>query len=34
MVTAFHALDETESSEKRSQVIEANVGIRSAAKNL
>ena len=34
MVTVLHPLDKTESSQKRSQVIESDVGIRGAAKDL
>jgi hypothetical protein len=34
VVTALHTLDKAESSQKRSQIVETDVGVRSSAKNL
>jgi hypothetical protein len=34
MMTALHALDKAESSQKRSQIVETDVGVRSTVKNL
>ena len=34
MMTAPHTLDKAESSQKRSQIVETDVGVRGTAKNL